>query len=107
MPTNRTRRPRSPSPDAISSEAVRAWHIGDFHALNRELAVAPCDFSPFDVSAEGAPPAYIAQSPWRLMAWRRGQELRRQLLRHGPPGRVGRHGDPLGPARIRPRDDVP
>jgi hypothetical protein len=96
MPTNRTRRPRSPSADAITAEAARAWLAGDFHALNAQFAVLPCDWSPFDVPDRGAPPSWESQH--RIPGWRRAQELRRSLIEAaGPPGRFDRHGQPLGP----------
>jgi hypothetical protein len=98
MPTNRTRRPRSPSPDALTPEAIRAWHLGDFHQVARECAIAPCDWHPFDVSTNGLPPAYV-RSSWQLASWNRAQELRRALLEvAGEPGECDRHGEPLGPA---------
>jgi hypothetical protein len=89
-----TRRRIAPSRAGISVKAIQAWQIGDFHALNRELGVRPWQWSPFDV--QGTEPDYSRPDH----AWDRAMELRRRLIElAGPAGRVGRHGDPLGPTK--------
>jgi hypothetical protein len=98
MPTNRTRRTRAPSPDAITHEAASAWVQGDFHLLNRCLGIRPWMVSPFDASGPRPPAWARALEPW-TESWARGWELRQALIAvAGPPGRMDRHGRPLGPA---------
>jgi hypothetical protein len=95
VPTKRVK--RTPERIGITAAAAQAWRVGDFHMVNRELGVAPCDWSPFDVT-DGPPPSWI-KGPWQARSWRRGQELRRALLEvAGEPGQYDRHGSPLGPA---------
>jgi hypothetical protein len=79
----------------LSSAALEAWRGGDLHALNRELGVRPWMISPFDA---GSKPSIGAKSEW-ASSWPRAAGLRAALIEAaGPPGRVGRHGQPLGPA---------
>jgi hypothetical protein len=88
----------------ISTAAAAAWRAGDYHAVHRELDLSPGDWSPFDVTS-GPPPAWCRS--WQAASWHRACELRRVLLEvAGKPGRMDRHGRPLGPARLRPRDAV-
>jgi hypothetical protein len=69
----------------------RGWRAGDWHALNRAFGVRPWQVSPFDATGTAPNPG----SPW--------SELRQALIAAaGPPGRVGRHGEPL--ARISHRE---
>ena len=67
--------------------------------MNRELDIKPWQVSPFDATPrEKRPDEATAYSE----SFARAAELRRTLIElGGPPGRVGRHGDPLGPARPR------
>jgi hypothetical protein len=37
-------------PDAITAEASAAWRAGDYHNVNRLLAVGPHEVSPFDAT---------------------------------------------------------
>jgi hypothetical protein len=102
MPTNRTRRARAPHPDALSTAALEAWQRGDYHALCRVLATPPWQPSPWplELTALGCdqgPCPRDAGPLWRA-GWRRAQELQRALLEAaGEPGRMDRHGAPLGP----------
>jgi hypothetical protein len=53
--------------------------------------------SPFDATGP-EPPVWGRKTPWGN-SWPGAWELRRALIEvAGPPGRVGRHGEPLGPA---------
>jgi hypothetical protein len=56
VPTKRVK--RTPERIGITAAAAQAWRVGDFHMVNRELGVAPCDWSPFDVT-DGPPPSWI------------------------------------------------
>jgi hypothetical protein len=87
----------------ISAGAVEAWRIGDWHGLYEALGLDAMTPSPFDVSEDDNP----ADPPRGLFAtledpvelWQRSLALRRRLIDlAGPPGRVGRHGVPLGAA---------
>ena len=95
MPTRR--RKVAPRQTGISIRALEAWRIGDWHGLNRELGLNVHETSPFDATLPEPP-------EWAGASYRRAFELRQALIgAAGPPGRVGRHGDPLGPARPRKR----
>jgi hypothetical protein len=102
MPTKRTRVTRTTA-GQITAEVCAAWQAGDFHLLNRLLQVWPWQASPFD--AVGAPPergTFGTETTLYEQSWPRAVRLRRQLIElGGPPGRVGRHGQPLGPAKPR------
>ena len=81
----------------LTPKALEAWRIGDWHALNRELGLNVHETSPFDATLPEPP-------EWAGASYRRAFELRQALIdQGGPPGRVGRHGDPLGAARPRKR----
>jgi hypothetical protein len=81
----------------LTAKALEAWRIGDWHGLNRELGLNVHETSPFDARAPTPP-------EWAGASYRWAFELRQALIEQGgPPGRVGRHGDPLGPARPRKR----
>jgi hypothetical protein len=82
----------------ITDDALEAWRIGDFHALNRALDIRPWMVSPFD--ADGPEPPEWARGKGDVWgeSWPLGWELRCELLKSGPPGHVGRHGEPEGPA---------
>ena len=98
MPTRRTRVPRERVEDALSVEAVAAWKAGDFHALGRALNIAPWQVSPFD--AVGKLPDWAGPSSAVSQSWDRAVALRQALLEAGgKPGRMDRHGQPLGPRR--------
>ena len=96
MPTRR----RKMAPDkrtGLTPKALEAWRIGDWHALNRELGLNVHETSPFDATLPEPP-------EWAGASYRRAFELRQALIEAaGPPGRVGLHGDPRGPARPRKR----
>jgi hypothetical protein len=95
MPTKRVK--RTPARIGVSAEAAEAWRIGDWHAVNRAFGVLPCDHSPFDVNGS-EPPEWERDRPWRVASRKRAWALRQALIEAaGPPGRVGRHGEPLGP----------
>jgi hypothetical protein len=101
MPTKRVK--RTPTRVALSEAALAAWRIGDFHALNRALGVTPHEVSPFDAD-DYADDAIVPESR-RLP---RARELAATLLAQaGPPGGVGRHGEPLGPGVPDYIDDEP
>lgn len=90
MPTKR--RKLATRAIGISQAAIEAWKSGDFHGLNREIGVRPWQTSPFD--ADRTQPSDDA-----VTAWPRAAELRAALIEAaGRPGRVGRHGEPLGSA---------
>jgi hypothetical protein len=93
MPTKRVK--RQPERIGISAEAIAAWREGDYHKLNRELQIGPHQWSPFDAS-EAKPPQWMPD--YQLAFWERARQLREELLKHGKPGRMDRHGRPLGPA---------
>jgi hypothetical protein len=63
MPTNRTRRARAPSPDALTPEVLAAWKRADFRELHRVLGLLPCEPGPLPSPPfaygcrEGPPPA--------------------------------------------------
>jgi hypothetical protein len=105
MPTKR--RKLTPRTIGISSAAIAAWREGGFHTLNRELGIGPHQHSPFDAT-RATPPPWI-QDNWNtdlrgglsgVAGWRHAWGLRQRLIElAGPPGRVGRHGEPLGPGR--------
>ena len=81
----------------LTPKALEAWRIGDWHALNRELGLNVHETSPFDATLPEPP-------EWAGASYRRAFELRQALIEAaGPPGRVGLHGDPRGPARPRKR----
>lgn len=94
MATKRTRRPRGRQ--GITPGALAAWRAGDKHALHRELAIKPWECSPFN--ADGPCPGFEKEQG-RAEFWAKAVEQRRALVElAGSPGRVGRHGKPLGPA---------
>jgi hypothetical protein len=99
MPTKRRRLANRQI--GISPAAVEAWRIGDFHGLNQALGIRPWELSPFDASEdddpEDPPRSLIASSEPPGELWCRALVLRRRLIElAGKPGRVGRHGEPLG-----------
>jgi hypothetical protein len=96
LPTKRVK--RQPDRIGISAEAAEAWRVGDWHAVNRLLDIAPNETSPFTVTS-AQPPDWMARQPWRINFWKRAWALRQALRETGPPGRHDRHGAPLGPAR--------
>jgi hypothetical protein len=86
----------------ITAAALEAWRLGDFHALNREVGIGPWQWSPFDVTRE-EPPGWVRDRSrgdacgCNLESYVRAWELRQALIEAaGRPGRVGRHGEPLG-----------
>jgi hypothetical protein len=82
---------------ALTPAAIEAWKIGDLHALHRALDVPPWAPSQFRVGRAN-PPGIRPGSVWEE-AWPRSWALRQALIEAaGLPGRVGRHGEPLGPA---------
>jgi len=90
------RRRIGPRQHGLTPRALEAWRVGDWHTLNAELGIRPWMVSPFDAAAR---PTRDDGSPW-AQSWPRAAELRRRLIEAaGPPGRVGRHGEPLGPRR--------
>jgi hypothetical protein len=94
MPTKR--RKLTARPIGLSAAALEAWRIGDRRALNRALQVRPWQASPFETV--GKAPSWPG---WEVLteSWPRAVELRAALIAAaGPPGRVGRHGEPLGQA---------
>jgi hypothetical protein len=100
MPTTRRRRAHTFSGDRITPEAAEEWRTGDWHGLFRALGIPIFDTNPFDISEDGVllrghliamPDGYDRQEA-------RAVRLRRALVEICPPGRVGRRGDPLGPA---------
>jgi hypothetical protein len=98
VPTKR--RKLVPRKAGISAAALEAWHVGDWHGVNRELGIRLWEVSPFDAPAHNRPPD-DDRTP-HAESFAKAAELRRRLIElGGPPGRVGRHGDPLGPARPR------
>jgi hypothetical protein len=83
----------------ITDGAVEAWLAGNHVALHRALGLKPWETSPFDVDGDGEvvnPPLIAIPDDWS-----RSEDaairLRRELSRHGPAGRVGRHGLPWQP----------
>jgi hypothetical protein len=105
MPTNRVRRSRPRIAETITAEAITAWQVGDFHALNRALGIPPCHPSPFprDRTALGCSqdekrPVGCTKVWWDGLE--RAQALQQEFYRvAGEPGIVGRHGKPMGPAK--------
>ena len=93
MPTKR--RKLSPERLSFSAAALEAWRIGDKQTLHREIAWKPWLISPFDAAEK-----FVGKhNPDWLASLPRAKELRAALIEAaGPPGRVGRHGVPLGPA---------
>ena len=99
MPTKRRRLANRQI--GIPAAAVEAWRVGDFHGLNQALGVYPHQFAPWplEVSMLGVNPDgpdHREHDP--IYGWERAVALQRALLAICPPGRVGRHGQPLGPA---------
>jgi hypothetical protein len=94
MPTKRRRLANRQV--GIPPAALEAWRVGDFHKLNRALGIRPWQPSPFDVTSREPPASAPVNTPF-YDAWPHAWALREALLQHGPPGRVGRHGLPLGP----------
>jgi hypothetical protein len=94
------RRMHKGTPHRITDGAIEAWLAGSFHGLHRALGLRPWECSPFDVGDDGEVilgPLLAAPAGWPL-----GEDLalrlRRELLKHGEPGRVGRHGEPWSAA---------
>jgi hypothetical protein len=91
MPTNRTRRARAPSPDALTPEVLAAWKRADFRELHRVLGLLPCEpgplpSPPFAYGCREGPPPAGCRPFWRA-GWRRAQELQKALLAAaGEPG---------------------
>jgi hypothetical protein len=84
----------------LSAAAISGWQIGDYHMVNRELGVRPWQVSPFD--AGGNLPGRCTPGDAWCASWPRAVELRAALIAvAGPPGRMDRHGQPLGPAKAR------
>jgi hypothetical protein len=76
--------------------ALEAWKAGDRAGLHAALGLKPWMLSPLDTSCP-YPPGSGAAASWPHIV-----ELRRQLIEQaGSPGRVGRHGEPLGLRRGR------
>jgi hypothetical protein len=103
VPTNRRRRAHALAKDRLTPEVCEAWRAGDFHAVNQVLGVRPWQFSPFDVERTTAPAWLVDRRGSDSMVgvgdWQRAWELRQALIAAaGPPGRMDRHGRPLGPA---------
>jgi hypothetical protein len=97
VPTKRVK--RTPARIGITPEVAEAWLVGDFHKVHAGFSLLPGDWSPFETSDAGPPPAWL-RSEFQLASWRRGQELRRALIATvGRPGVPDRHGLPTGPAR--------
>jgi hypothetical protein len=87
----------------ISPAAVEARLIGDWHGLYEALGIDARVPSPFDVGEdddpEDPPRGLFASTEPPGELWCRALVLRRRLIElAGKPGRVGRHGEPLGPA---------
>jgi hypothetical protein len=98
MPT--MRRKRASRRIGLSAAALEAWRQGDFHGVNRDLGIRSWEVSPFDAT-EPEPPEWSDGGPWHH-SWPRAWELRQALIEAaGAPGEVGRHGEPLGPAKPR------
>ena len=100
MPTNRKRVDRVMRP-VLNQAAIEAWRIGDAVTLSRALQIKPWQYHvwPTAVYSLGVDPddrPEDADQPHR--GWQRAVDLQRALLEICPPGRVGRHGLPLGPA---------
>jgi hypothetical protein len=99
MPTTRRRIPRTSVSHRITPEVIEAWRIGDQNDVDRLLNVGGQTFSPFDVDDAGnvVSEPLLASPPGSDLGFELAVRLRRALLEICPPGRVGRHGDPLGP----------
>jgi hypothetical protein len=94
VPTKRAR--KTPIRVGIPPRALEAWRIGDELGVIRALGLQPWQPSPFHVN-DPEPPANMAGTMF-ASSWPHVWELRQALLEmSGPPGRVGRHGQPLGP----------
>jgi hypothetical protein len=80
----------------ITDDAIVAWRIGDKVGLHRALDLRPWQSSPFDVDDAGREllEPLIAVTADVSHGHAIAADLRRELLRHGAPGRVGRHGRP-------------
>ncbi|MCE3247233.1 MAG: hypothetical protein K0R41_1058 [Geminicoccaceae bacterium] len=110
MATKRVK--RGATPIGISAAALEAWRIGDWHAVNRALNVAPCEVSPFDADTEAPPEWARGRDTLYATSWARAWQLRCRLIAAGgQPGHHDRHGQPLGPSTDgrpgRRHDDVP
>jgi hypothetical protein len=93
MGTKRNR--RTVARTGITPEALTAWQQGDYHLLNKALGIPPWQPSPFDVRRP-EPPDYAVGMLYGD-AWPRIWARREVPLdMGGPPGRVGRHGEPRG-----------
>ena len=76
----------------ITPAAIAAWREGDVHGLERALGIKPWKPTPWpwDLGyygvTQGPCPGYKAQTPSRIAAWERAQELQAELYRlTGPP----------------------
>jgi hypothetical protein len=113
VPTKRLR--RRPLRIGLTAEALEAWRIGDELGVIRALGLQPSDFSPFHVDCETPPEWVVERSRGSdciadVDNWRRAWDLRQALQElGGPPGRVGRHGQPWGKpdlSRIRKKSET-
>lgn len=93
MPTKRRR--RFPIAVGQSTAAIEAWRIGDAGTLRRELGIKPWQFEVWPHSVDPDDPPAVTDDH---RDWQRAVDLQRALMAICPPGRVGRHGMPLGPA---------
>ena len=101
MPTRRTK--LAARRVALSPAAIDAWQQGDFHGLARALDLMPFQPHPWPYTHtslgcdQGPCPAALGDL-WRS-GWARAQALQKALYEAaGEPGRMDRHGRPLGPA---------
>jgi hypothetical protein len=106
VPTKR--RKVAPRLSGLTPAAVDAWRAGDYMALHRALGLSPWDASPLPLSVtplgcDQRTPEQNAKMAYehRLYhaTWPKALQLQLQLMAiAGNPGRVGRHGKPLGAA---------
>jgi hypothetical protein len=97
MPTKRRR--RAPITIGLSAAAIEAWRVGDAGTLRGELGIKPWEYEPWlaDVYS-GVDPDDPPADPYDHRGWERAVALQRALMAICRPGKVGRHGLPLGPA---------
>jgi hypothetical protein len=100
MPTKRVK--RAPARVGLNEAAIKAWLAGDFHGLARALELVPFQPHPWPIELtalgchQGPAPADAGEL-WR-QGWPRAQALQRALYEvAGPPGQMGRHGEPGEP----------
>jgi hypothetical protein len=98
VPTKRKR--RAPIAVGLTAAAVEAWRVGDAGTLRSELGIRPWGFCPWptEVYSLGVDPDDPPDATEDHRSWQRAVDLQRALLAICPPGKVGRHGYPLGPA---------